>query len=155
MPSTNTCQLHLFTIFQVAGAVASFLYCVLLHPEVQEKLHEELDRVVGQDRFPTFDDHVNLCYLEAVRKEGIRWQPLGPLGRIFIVTLIFRTDAAAVIGVPHRCKNEDTYKGYFFPANTVFIINLWSVFRTYRKHGGSSSPPKQVRFSGPTNMGSP
>jgi cytochrome P450 len=69
--------------------VANFFYCMLLHPEVQEKLHEELDRVVGQDRLPTFDDHVNLRYLEAVRKEGNRWQPLGPIGRILIVTLIY------------------------------------------------------------------
>jgi len=67
--------------------VANFFYGVLLHPKVQEKLHEELDRVVGQDRLPTFDDHVNLRYLEAVRKEGNRWQPLFPIGKILIVTL--------------------------------------------------------------------
>jgi len=61
---------------------------MLLHPEVQDKLHEELDRVVGQDRLPTFDDHVNLRYLEAVRKEGNRWQPLGPIGRMLTLSLI-------------------------------------------------------------------
>jgi len=122
---------------------------------VQEKLHEELDRVVGQDRLPTFDDHVNLRYLEAVRKEGNRWQPLIPLSKILIVTLIFRTHAATAIGTPHKCKNEDTYKGYVFPVNTVFTINLWSVLRTCREHGGSSFPPKQVCFPGPKNMGSP
>ena len=98
---------------------------MLLHPEVQEKLHEEIDQVVGQDRLPTFDDHINLPYLHAVRKEGMRWQPPGPIGRILIVTLKLRTDATAALGIPHKCKNEDTYKGYVFPANTVFIINLW------------------------------
>jgi len=98
----------------VSGAVSNFFYGVLLHPEVQETLHEELDRVVGQDRLPTFDDHDSLRYLDAVRKEGTRWQPLGP------------------IGIPHKCKNEDTYKGYVFPANTVFIIHLWYVYQDPR-----------------------
>ena len=76
------------TITQVVGAVANFFYCMLLHPEVQEKLHEELDQVVGQDRLPTLDDHVKLRYLEAVRKEGNRWQPLGPIGGILVVSSI-------------------------------------------------------------------
>jgi cytochrome P450 len=149
MDNSSTYYSHLLIFFQVAGAVANFFYCMLLHPEVQEKLHEELDQVVGQDRLPTFDDHVNLRYFNAVRKEGNRWQPLGPIGRILIVTLIFRTDAAAAIGIPHKCKNEDTYKGYVFPANTVFIIHLWSVSRTCRKHGGLTSPPNRYVFRDP------
>jgi len=95
MPGTSTDQWHLLIISQVAGAVANFFYCMLLHPEVQQKLHDELDRVVGQDRPPTFDDHVNLRYLEAVRKEGNRWQPLGPIGRIVNVILILGTDTTA------------------------------------------------------------
>lgn len=72
--------------------MANLFYCVLLHPEVQDKLHEELDQVVGQHRLPAFEDHVNLRYLEAVRKEGNRWQPLGPIGAILIVILIWRPD---------------------------------------------------------------
>lgn len=122
---------------------------MLLHPEVQEKLHEEIDRVVGQDRLPTFDDHINLPYLDAVRKEGSRWQPLDPIGRMLIVTLKSRSNATAALAIPHKCKNEDTYKGYVFPANTVFIINLWFVLRDCRKRDDLSSPPNRYVFKDP------
>ena len=40
----------------------------------------------------------------------------------------------SIIGIPHKSKNEDTYKGYVLPANTVFIINLWFVLFTMRSH---------------------
>ena len=75
---------YVLTTTQVTGVVANFFYCVLQHPDVQEKLHEELDEVVGQDRLPTFDDHAKLGYLKAVQKEGNRWQPLGPIGMILL-----------------------------------------------------------------------
>ena len=39
------------------------------HPEVQEKAREELDRVVGRERFPEAEDEPNLPYIRAIIKE--------------------------------------------------------------------------------------
>lgn len=39
---------------------------LLLNPEVQKKLHEELDTVIGSDRFVTLEDKPNLHYTNAV-----------------------------------------------------------------------------------------
>lgn len=51
-----------------------------LHPEVQAKAHEEIDRVVGRDRLPNFEDRENLPYINAIVKEVLRWHPVSPLG---------------------------------------------------------------------------
>jgi hypothetical protein len=41
---------------------------LLQNPEAVRKAHEELDRVVGTDRTPTFDDEDNLPYIRAIIK---------------------------------------------------------------------------------------
>lgn len=38
------------------------------YPHIQQKAHEELDRVVGRDRLPTIDDEKNLPYIHAIIK---------------------------------------------------------------------------------------
>jgi cytochrome P450 len=52
---------------------------MLLHPEVQAKAQAEIDRVVGKDRLPDFDDRPALPYLDAVLRETLRWFPVLPL----------------------------------------------------------------------------
>ena len=54
---------------------------MMMHPEVQRKAQAEIDRVIGGDRFPTFDDQASLPYVEAVVKEVLRWNPVTPLGK--------------------------------------------------------------------------
>ena len=54
------------------------------HPEVQRKLHEEIDRVFGDDcnRPCTIEDLNELEYLECVIKETLRLFPSVPfIGR--------------------------------------------------------------------------
>ena len=53
-----------------------------LHPEAQRKAQAEIDRVVGNDRFPTLDDQSDLPYLDALMQEVLRWNPVAPLGKL-------------------------------------------------------------------------
>ena len=55
---------------------------MILFPEVQKKIQEELDRAVGQDRLPGFEDQDALPYLVATIKEAVRWNPPTPLGEL-------------------------------------------------------------------------
>jgi len=70
---------ELVTLF-VAGhettsnALSWTWYLLSKHPEVEEKLHEELDRVL-QGRTPTFEDIKELTYTQQVIKESMRIHP--------------------------------------------------------------------------------
>ncbi|OJT11861.1 O-methylsterigmatocystin oxidoreductase [Trametes pubescens] len=86
------------------------------YPEVQLKAREELDAVVGPNRLPTFEDRDSLPYLTAVAKECLRWQSVVPLG------------------IPHRSLADDEYKGYFIPAGSAIIANLWAFSRDPRMY---------------------
>jgi len=50
----------------------SFILALVLYPEVQIRGQEELDRVIGNDRLPTFDDRPFLPYIEGIIKETLR-----------------------------------------------------------------------------------
>ena len=39
------------------------------HPQIVQRAHEELDRVVGRDRLPNVDDEYKLPYIRAIIKE--------------------------------------------------------------------------------------
>uniref|UniRef100_A0A0C9R7L2 Cyp304a1_2 protein n=1 Tax=Fopius arisanus TaxID=64838 RepID=A0A0C9R7L2_9HYME len=79
----------------------------LMHyPEVMRKAQEEIDRVVGMERFPEWDDRKNLPYTESVIREVMRIETLTPLGVI------------------HRCTENTSLKGYDIPVNTVVLTNL-------------------------------
>ena len=64
-----------------AAAINFTCFMIASHPEVQQKLHEEIDRVFSndQDRPCTMEDLNELNYLECVIKETLRLYPSVPL----------------------------------------------------------------------------
>lgn len=53
-------------------ALTTFVLAMLMHPDAQRAAHEELDRVVGHERLPSFEDREALPYITAIIKEVIR-----------------------------------------------------------------------------------
>ncbi|KAF4571188.1 hypothetical protein EYR36_008517 [Pleurotus pulmonarius] len=58
-----------------------FFMAMLVNPECQRLAQEEIDRVVGKERLPTFEDRPSLPYIECVVREILRWNPIFPLGQ--------------------------------------------------------------------------
>jgi len=52
------------------------MYMITVHPEVQEKIHEELDCVLGEKRDVTEEDLKEMVYLEQVISEGLRYMAI-------------------------------------------------------------------------------
>ena len=50
---------------------------MILYPDVQRKAQEELDKVIGADRLPDFEDRNNLPYMSALCKEIHRYRRSG------------------------------------------------------------------------------
>ena len=80
-----------------------------LNPGAQEKAQAELDAVVGPDRLPDFEDRASLVYVNAIIKEALRWFNVTPLG------------------ISHRSMEDDVISGYFVPAGSILIANIWCV----------------------------
>lgn len=92
-----------------AIALSVFVMAMILYPSVASKAQEELDRVVGPDRMPTFGDLDDLPYIHAIVKETLRWRPVIPGG------------------IPHAVTEDDEYKGYHIPKGSMIIPNLWAM----------------------------
>jgi len=90
-----------------------FVLAMLLFPDAQMNAQLEIDRVVGADRFPSFEDRPSLPYVEAVLREVMRWRPVTPLG------------------IPHCAMEDDMYKGYFIPKGTTIIAHGGGMARHY------------------------
>ncbi|KAI0654156.1 cytochrome P450 [Cubamyces menziesii] len=80
-----------------AAALRNFTLAMFVYPDVQRRAQEELDRVVGRDRLPTFQDQAKLPYVLKVMKESLRWRAMSPLG------------------VPHATLEDDEFQGGYIP----------------------------------------
>lgn len=90
-----------------ATALNNFMLCMTLFPEAQKKAQEELDRVVGQDRLPDWEDEKDLPYVRSLIKEVLRWRP------------------ANKFGMTHATSEDDWYEGHFIPKGSVAVLNWW------------------------------
>ncbi|KAJ3568659.1 hypothetical protein NP233_g5569 [Leucocoprinus birnbaumii] len=82
-----------FSGIQVISVLECFFFAMSLHRDKQREAQGEIDRVVGPDRLPTFEDRDSLPYIDAIIREALRWLPPSPLT------------------VPHVAQEDDIYKG--------------------------------------------
>jgi hypothetical protein len=54
------------------STIMTFIAAMILYPEAQRKAHEEINRVIGQDKLPDFSDRASLPYSEAIVYETMR-----------------------------------------------------------------------------------
>ncbi|KAG0562545.1 hypothetical protein KC19_9G155100 [Ceratodon purpureus] len=85
---------------------------LIRNPPMLLKLKEELDSVVGKDRFVEETDIPKLKYLQAVVSEALRLHPVAPLL------------------APHASIMDSEVEGYHFPAGTILYINTYAITRS-------------------------
>ncbi|KAL4734143.1 Fumitremorgin C synthase [Aspergillus similis] len=81
----------------------------ILHPEAVSRMQEELDTVVGRNRFPDFNDTGQLPWTQAFIKEAMRWRSLTPMGS------------------PRATSDEDECRGYRIPRGATILVNVWAM----------------------------
>ncbi|XP_052108730.1 trans-cinnamate 4-monooxygenase [Arachis duranensis] len=77
------------------------------HPEIQKKVRDEIDRVLGAGHQITEPDTHKLPYLQAVIKETLRLRMAIPLL------------------VPHMNLHHANLGGYDIPAESKILVNAW------------------------------
>lgn len=82
-----------------------FVAAALEHPDSIKRAQSELDRVVGHNRLPNFDDQDHLPYLNAFILEITRHRTMVP------------------VGFPHAAMEEGEYMGYRIPTDALIMSN--------------------------------
>ncbi|XP_042293945.1 cytochrome P450 2W1-like [Sceloporus undulatus] len=81
---------------------------MMKYPEIQRKVQEEIKRVLGSERGPTYEDKKHMPFATAVIHEVQRF--------------------ASVVPQFPRCTAVDThFRGYFIPKGTMVIASFTSV----------------------------
>ncbi|KAG1819138.1 cytochrome P450 [Suillus subaureus] len=102
------------------STIYSFFLAMTLFPDAQKKAQAEIDVVVGPDRLPSFADRDSLPYTEALVKEVLRWNVVGPLA------------------IPHCVTEDDIHDGYHIPKGSLVIPNIWFMLNDPRTYANPS-----------------
>ncbi|CAH9055935.1 unnamed protein product [Cuscuta epithymum] len=84
---------------------------LLKKPKILEKATEELDRVIGRERWVGETDMPKLPYIQAIVKETMRLHPVAPML------------------VPRQCREESKVAGYDIPKGTRVLVSVWAIGR--------------------------
>ena len=94
----------------VAVVIEWVLARLVMHQDVQARVHDELNRVVGPDKAVTESNAASLVYLQAVIKEVLRLHPPGPL-----------------LSWARLATTDVHVGGFLVPAGTTAMVNMWAI----------------------------
>ncbi|CAH8269443.1 unnamed protein product [Arabidopsis lyrata] len=94
----------------VAVLIEWILARMVLHPDIQSTVHNELDQIVGRSRAVEESDVASLEYLTAVVKEVLRLHPPGPL-----------------LSWARLAITDTIIDGCRVPAGTTAMVNMWAI----------------------------
>ena len=125
---------------QTSGIIDWFLAFISSFPEVQRRAHEELDRIIGRERWPTVEDEPKLPYIRAIIKEVILGAPR------FVPSLtcpfqLQRVHAPFWMATPHFTTQDFAYNGVFIPKDTAVILNCYTLHHNEERYPDSYVKP--------------
>ncbi|XP_042857255.1 cytochrome P450 2L1-like [Penaeus japonicus] len=99
----KNCMADLFTAGSetTASTIRWAIYYLAKYPEIQAKVHKEIDSVVPRDVLPSIQQKSSLPYLEAVTLE------------------IHRLASLLRVGLLHSCNKDTEFGGYLIPKGAV------------------------------------
>ncbi|XP_071452669.1 methyl farnesoate epoxidase-like isoform X2 [Hetaerina americana] len=83
---------------------------MILYPEAQKKVQQEIDEVIGKDRLPSLNDRTRLPYVEATIHEVYRLSSIAP---------------ASLPRTPVTTEEYITFRGYHIPKGSAVVCNFY------------------------------
>ncbi|KAJ3980493.1 cytochrome P450 [Lentinula detonsa] len=106
----------------------SFILAMALHPEIQKKGQEAVDKALGGSRMPTLSDFGSIPYVDAIINETLRWKP------------------AVTVTIPHGALQDDLYENYFIPKDAIVIANIAAILSDENAYGRRTDEFRPERF---------
>ncbi|ESQ40441.1 hypothetical protein EUTSA_v10015246mg [Eutrema salsugineum] len=104
-------ELMLATVDNPSNAAEWAMAEMINEPSIMQKAVEEIDRVVGKDRFVLESDLQKLNYVKACVKEAFRLHPVAPFN------------------LPHMSTADAVVDGYFIPKGSHVLISRMGIGR--------------------------
>ncbi|XP_070562966.1 cytochrome P450 2U1-like [Ptychodera flava] len=92
-----------------AIALTWSLIYMITRPEIQARIHDDIDRVIGRSRQPRLSDEEELPYITATMMEILRIATISPTA------------------APHCVSADTELRGYHIPKETIVLPHLRSV----------------------------
>ncbi|XP_029420947.1 cytochrome P450 1A1 isoform X1 [Nannospalax galili] len=93
----------------VTTAISWSLMYLVTNPQIQRKIQEELDTVIGRERRPRLSDRPQLPYLEAFILETFRHASFVPFT------------------IPHSTTRDTSLNGFYIPKGRCVFVNQWQI----------------------------
>ncbi|XP_032088672.1 cytochrome P450 1A5-like [Thamnophis elegans] len=93
----------------VTTALSWCLLYLVTYPEIQRRIQEELDQIIGRERTPKQSDRAMLPYSEAFMYE------------------MFRHSSFIPFTIPHCTTRDTALNGFYIPNDTCVFVNQWQV----------------------------
>ncbi|KAI8509200.1 hypothetical protein Bbelb_130480 [Branchiostoma belcheri] len=106
----NTIELMGAAIDTTSTTLLWTLYELSRQPDLQDKLHQEVTKVIGQGKVMTWDHLKDLHLMKAVIKETLRLYPVA-----FVMTRVVQQDTIL--------------RGYEIPAKTTVMVSIYHMAR--------------------------
>ncbi|XP_073497694.1 cytochrome P450 2G1-like isoform X2 [Phyllobates terribilis] len=107
----STLQIFVAGVETTSTTLTYSLLLLMKFPQMLEKVHKEIDQVVGRDRCPKMQDRSKMSFTNAVIHEIQRFSDLLPMG------------------LPRKTTKDITYRGYSIPKNTNVYPMLTTVLK--------------------------
>ncbi|CAL8256821.1 unnamed protein product [Lota lota] len=95
----------------ISTALQWIILILVRFPDMQQRLQEEVDKVVDRESLPSIEDQPKLPYVMAFIYEVMRYTSFIPLT------------------IPHSTTADTTIMGYSVPKDRVVFVNQWSINR--------------------------
>ncbi|PCH38429.1 cytochrome P450 [Wolfiporia cocos MD-104 SS10] len=94
-----------------AAALGFITMAAACYPEAQARVQAQLDKVLGRDRVPSFEDEDTLPEVTAFVLEAYRWRPV------------------SITGFAHRAMKDIIWKDYVIPEGAEILGIHWAIAR--------------------------